>query len=432
MKISVKQINVFYVILIVTTGLALRVYGSLSIPINYDEKELLEFVNKIHISNNDSFISLPITDKITRNPPILPYLIKFSHMFLGASIFSTRLPSILFGTLSLILCYFLVRDNISRESALLSVLLLSLCPFSIGFTRAAEADGLILFFVICVLFFIQKALLTNKRKHLFLGAFFIGLGLLVKLSFVTILPGIVFFVFIHRINQNKFSKADFFYFMVIITLMLSPIIIWNVQNEFYILDYNVKKADIFSISLVPAALFLGELMVMALNNFDDSMLELITSMERPFMNWLMGVLCLSGVFYFLKRKENQFVNLLKWVFISIFIILSFIRPRTGGGYYFHLDNFWWASVLVVPGIILASAMLVELKQKFKNANMAIGCMIIYFLLNAVQFVNYPANCFLPRKSLRLRELKFTVQNYLNEGNEKKAEDVSEYIRKYYY
>jgi len=123
--------------------------------------------------------------------------------------------------------------------------------------------------------------------------------------------------------------------------------------------------------------------------------------------------------------------LLQWVFCFNFILISFVQSKTGGGYYFHLDNFWWAGTLVIPGLILGSAMLIELSRRYKMAKLILPFIIVYFIINSFVFVRFPANCFVPRDTLKVKELYHTAEDYAQEGEMGKALKVNKYIAKHY-
>jgi len=54
-------------------------------------------------------------------------------------------------------------------------------------------------------------------------------------------------------------------------------------------------------------------------------------------------------------------------------------------------------------------------------------MLIYFAINAIRFVNFPANCHIPRASLKARELKSATKDYLKEGDKDNALKVYRYL-----
>jgi len=76
-------------------------------------------------------------------------------------------------------------------------------------------------------------------------------------------------------------------------------------------------------------------------------------------------------------------------------------------------------------------MLIELRDNHKIMNVILPVIICYFIYNALVFVNFPANCFIPRNSIKAKELFDTAGNYLKEGKSGKASEVYDYIEKHY-
>lgn len=157
----------------------------------------------------------------------------------------------------------------------------------------------------------------------------------------------------------------------------------------------------------------------------------MTSFEYPFLDWLIGLISMIAGVYILRTKRNAFTTLLVWVFYFNFIFFTLVRPRSGGGLPIHFDNFWWATINVIPGFIFAAVMLIHLSNRHKIMKYVTGLIVAYLLFNAVTFVNFPANCFIPRKSIQKEELILTARDYETAGSKKKAQRVYQYLDKYY-
>jgi len=97
------------VLLIVIIGFLLRFYASFSVPLLNDEKDKISFSQEISFAKDN--IKLPMGNEKTENPPLLPYLMKISTLLFGVNTLSVRLPNIIFGTLILLVIYFLVKEN---------------------------------------------------------------------------------------------------------------------------------------------------------------------------------------------------------------------------------------------------------------------------------------------------------------------------------
>ncbi|TAN59456.1 hypothetical protein EPN16_07150 [bacterium] len=141
------------------------------------------------------------------------------------------------------------------------------------------------------------------------------------------------------------------------------------------------------------------------------------------MNWLSGMVSIAGVVYAFRFRKLSFVRFLLTVFCAIFIILSFMKPLG----YLHLDEFWWASPIYTAAIILASNLLADLGNKYKRFRYVLITFFIYLFSNAWNFINFPENCFVPRKGIIAEHLCERAGFYLSGGNSAKAEKLYKII-----
>ncbi|MCX6726707.1 MAG: glycosyltransferase family 39 protein [Candidatus Shapirobacteria bacterium] len=98
----------------------------------------------------------------TFQAPIYTYITVPFVKFLGLSVFSTRLPSAIFGFLTIIMFFFLIRSispkEIRNEIALISTLVLAISPWHIIFSRTAYETNVALFFLVFGLLLFFKSL----------------------------------------------------------------------------------------------------------------------------------------------------------------------------------------------------------------------------------------------------------------------------------
>jgi len=408
----------------------LRWQGAVNVPIAPDEPIKFEFAQ--HINFNPGQFNLPLGDTKTHNGPLLPYLIKAAIMAEGDLLLSARLLSVIFSILTLLFLYLLVKESLDQETALFSLLLLAVSQLHIGFTRIVDENGFLIFFVVMTLFFIQKALRNGQGYFVLLSGLMMGLGGLVKGTMFTMLPGLLLHLLINKKDPYPFSTRKICLFLLVVGLTVFPSVYWDMVHEYTDFNYHADKADFFFFSFIPLALFLGEIIVFCLRNIDDATLMQLVSYEYPFCNWLMGLICLTGATCFINREKNEFINLLRWIFGFIFIFFSLVKARSGGGANFHLDNFWWAIVAVIPGVILGAAWLLDMSRRYTSVKYVIIPAILFYLtVNSLNFVYFPALCAVPRRSLKLFELNRTAQSYMDKNLPDKTLKIQEYIRQHY-
>ena len=125
-------------------------------------------------------------------PPLYIYSVALFQKFFGVNEFSTRLPSVVFGLISIISFYFLLKYLFNSTSGLVGTLFLAVNPWHIHFSRISfGVTGQIIFFILPLLFFF-KFLKTKKITHLIL---FVCLNF-IQIYFYSTAPVTIFFTFL--------------------------------------------------------------------------------------------------------------------------------------------------------------------------------------------------------------------------------------------
>lgn len=130
-------------------------------------------------------------------PALYTYLTIPSVYFFGLSEFSVRFPSALFGTLTVLLTYFLVLELFnSKSTALLSSFFLAISPWHLQFSRAAFEANIGLFFFILSVYLFIKGIRDGKLLILSFLAGVLGFYSYhsVRLVLPVLLLGLTFFV----------------------------------------------------------------------------------------------------------------------------------------------------------------------------------------------------------------------------------------------
>lgn len=168
-----------------------------------------------------------------------PPLVGWTHYlfsFFGTSEFWARVPAILLGAINSYLVYLLLRDKDERAalwavaglnaSLVLGVLFLTLMPDSLLIT------------LMLLLIFVVKRVETSKAaaNYLLLGVTFGLLGL-AKYTAILFVPAFIVYLFWVRRTDILFSPRLFISFFAAL-LLISPVIVWNVQNDFASFAYQ--------------------------------------------------------------------------------------------------------------------------------------------------------------------------------------------------
>lgn len=163
--------------------------------------------------------------------PIYIYLVAISQILFGLSAFAVRLPSILAGTGTVALIYFLVLELFSKNNpkpfAALAALLVAIEPWSLFLSRGAFEANLALFLITAGVYFFLKSIHTPY--YLLLSTFFFGLSVWAYNSARVFVPiFLIFLIYTHRkeIREKlKVSKTIILASLFIILLFFLPMFV---------------------------------------------------------------------------------------------------------------------------------------------------------------------------------------------------------------
>lgn len=119
----------------------------------------------------DEFFSLrdspTLKTAIDGGHPPLFFIILNLFRYIGSNEFILRLPSAIFGILTILLIYQIGKLFFGTKEGLISAFLLSISTFHIHYSQEARMYTLFTFLSLLSLFFFYKAVKENKRKHWF-------------------------------------------------------------------------------------------------------------------------------------------------------------------------------------------------------------------------------------------------------------------------
>lgn len=213
----------------------LRFYqlGSNPPSLDWDEAALGYNAYSILKSARDEYGNyLPLTFRSFGDykPPLYVYLTVFSVKLLGLNEFAVRFPSAIFGSLSVIIGYFLIKKlfpNKTNVLYLVFTLLFAVSPWHIQFSRVAFEANVALFFYICGVWLFIKSL--NKSYFSFVSLLSFGLSLYTYHSPRLVIPALfigLFLIFFEKIKANyKWYLSSFILFLIFV----SPIL-WQLKS----------------------------------------------------------------------------------------------------------------------------------------------------------------------------------------------------------
>lgn len=247
----IKKNNIILIVIFLIS-LFLRLYKTDQYPtLVWDEAALGYNAYSISTNLKDEYGQiLPLIFKSFGDykPGLYVYLaVPFIKLF-GLNELTTRLPSILIGSLIPILLYFLVKtiSPKSQKLALICALVATFNPYNIHYSRMAWETNILTGELILAILFFYKFINNKNKFNLFLSAFIFGLTLYTYQAgkLISLLLIIVLFILnFHQVVKEKIKISLFF--IVPLAVLTVPLILGLLFSS------NANRLKIVSIFSYP-------------------------------------------------------------------------------------------------------------------------------------------------------------------------------------
>jgi len=256
MKLSSHSIKIIlFLILLLAAFLRFYKLGQVPPSLEWDEVAIGYDAYSVLKTGRDQFGQfLPLTFRSIDDykPPIYEYLAIPSIAIFGLNEFSVRFPSAIFGTLAVLLTYFLVREILGGQIiSLLATFFLAISPWHLQFCRAAFEVNL----SVTLLIGATLSFLTSLKKPtaFILSSFLFGLGFFTYHSARVVFPLIFIFLlfnFRKSIPKGKILKIGLAIYIVL-SLTFLPIMfskeaqmrlrVTNISNNLFLQKTTLDK-----------------------------------------------------------------------------------------------------------------------------------------------------------------------------------------------
>lgn len=211
-----------WLVLIFLLGLFLRfVVASNNYPV---ADEMIHGVHAIGVSEIKPLSTMT-------QGPVWFYLTDISYRLFNVHLWSGRIMSIFFGSLSIIAIYLLAGLFFSKKAALVSAFLFAFSPYQLLWARIYMDESLLFFVLLSAYLFIKDY--KTKKYITPISAIFLGIGALIKIiSGLFIVIFSVFLIISIYNNRNdltlyKRGIRNAIYFFLIIIMCLVPLVSYN-------------------------------------------------------------------------------------------------------------------------------------------------------------------------------------------------------------
>lgn len=308
----------FLLFLILAAGIFFRVWQLDSIPPGLQYDEAYNGVDGIKAFENNDY-KVFYKDNNGREGFYIN-AVGLSLKVFGVNNFSLRLTSAIFGILTLVGFFFLIRElKLSRLSSLLGTLMISFSFWHINFSRTTYRGIMVPFLIVWIFYFFFKGLKVKSFKkscwYFILSGALTGLGFHSYISF-RVLPLIlfillVFFIIIKKdFIKKQWKNALVFLFSMLLAAL--PIFIYFYQNP---ADFT-GRSDSVSIFNDPERTFFHSFSVSLGSHLNAFLLAGDTNQRHnhdslPLLPTVWSIFFVMGFVISLKEIIVSFINRIK-------------------------------------------------------------------------------------------------------------------------
>ena len=222
------KLNKIILLIILTLGIFIRFFNIESNPpsIYWDEASIGYEAYSISQTGKDmhgnSWFQAIFPGYGDYKAPVYIWLASISIKLFGPTTSAIRIPSALFGSLSILAIYFLSKEIFKKESiALATATALTLLPGHIQFSRAGFEANVALFFIILFLLFLQIGI--KKKQYIVYSSLPAIIATYTYFSARVIIPLILFLWLISNIKNIKKIILPSILFILIFVIGYIPI-----------------------------------------------------------------------------------------------------------------------------------------------------------------------------------------------------------------
>lgn len=332
-------------LLAITLGFLFRIIALSSINFYFDESVYAVFAKNFVENNISPWLGSAV------QPPLFTWINSIPVYMLGVSEFSVRLPSAIFGTLSIVLVYFLAKIWYGRRTAILSAFLLAVMPLHVLYSRLAFNDVIQTFFILAAVLIAEYVINGDLRYEHQISLIIVS-GIMFSLSYLVkynvIVVWVLYWIFnigYALIQKNKIFLRKYLNYTLLSSLVAGVFIIVTIclTDGIPALVY-LLNSTLFWISFQYTQVF---------NPFYYYFLVLFDSLSPLIYVWFLA----SIIYLVIYKQKKRSDYLLLFLVLFYLIIISFQTRR--------LSKYL---ILILPFIvILLSVVSIKLVKYFKSS-----------------------------------------------------------------
>jgi dolichol-phosphate mannosyltransferase len=165
------------------------------------------------------------------HPPMVAWLIWLGSKFAGDTEFAVRIGAFLSWSIAAFFCYQLTRNIYGKTAALVAVLLFCILPFFFATGILMTPDAPLTAAWGGALYFLERALIGNRRAAWWGVGVCVGLGMLSKYTIALLAPATLLFILPDPGSRRWLWQPGPYVAALVATLFFSPVIVWNALND---------------------------------------------------------------------------------------------------------------------------------------------------------------------------------------------------------
>ena len=165
------------------------------------------------------------------HPPLTAWLIWLGTALFGDNAFGVRAATLVLAPASIVFAYLFTRDLYDKTRGLIGAMLVAVVPawLATGFLMTTDAAATTAW--LAALFFLQRALLQDRRGSWLGVGIAVGLGALAKYTILLLVPAVLFFLFVHRPARVQLKAWQLRAAALVALVLFSPVLIWNMRHD---------------------------------------------------------------------------------------------------------------------------------------------------------------------------------------------------------
>jgi dolichol-phosphate mannosyltransferase len=165
------------------------------------------------------------------HPPMVAWIIWLGTLVFGTSEFAVRIGVFTCWIITALFMYGLSSNIFNKSVAISSVMLIAILPlfFGVGFVTTPDAP-----LIMCWaggLYFLERALVGQKRSAWWGAGICIGLGMISKYTIVLLIPATFLYMLLDKPSRRWLMRPEPYAAALCAMLIFTPVVYWNAMHD---------------------------------------------------------------------------------------------------------------------------------------------------------------------------------------------------------